>query len=491
LPAGPGSSALWQTFADRTADLLTVVAVAESNSETTFAALREDADSLAAQMGRAGVSEGAVVVLALPNSARLVSMLLALCRLDATVALVSPLYGPAELGPIASRLRPACLITDDRLAGRFAEAVSIVRREQIGEFALLFPQAAADSVAALPAALLKFSSGSTSEPKGIALEAANVLAEADSVAATLGLAPGDRVLAGVPLSHSYGFDLGVLQTLYAGTTLVLEEAFVPRRTASTLAGASIAAFLGVPAHYKALLATRLTDAPDLSRVPWLLSCTAPLSGEQVIAFHERFRGLICQHYGSSETGAVTTHVPSEVLRRPDSVGRAGPGVRLRVVREDGTEAGAGEAGEVTVSGPAVAGSYAFGVRAGAPLLRQGAFWMGDIGVLDADGFLAVHGRVDDMINVGGLKVSPAEVASVLERHPAVREAAAVGVPGAGDEVVLHAAVVAAGPVTESELLALCRSLLAEYKVPRRIEFREALPTTASGKVRLTATDLGE
>ena len=491
LPAGAGSSfSLWQAFAERTADLRTVAAVAEPGNETTFAALWEDADGLASLISRAGVADGALVVLALPNSVRLVSAFLALCRLNATIALASPLYGPSELEPIVGRLRPVCLITEELMAGRLGEALPLARVERVGMLRLLFPHEV-EPTSTLTAALLKFSSGSTAEPKGIALEATNVLAEAESVAATFGLAPGERVLAGVPLSHSYGFDLGVLQTLYAGTTLVLEEAFAPRRTATTLADASIAAFLGVPAQYKTLLATRMSSVPDLSRVRWLLSCTAPLGSEQVTAFHERFRGLICQHYGSSETGAVTTHVPSEVLRRPDSVGRAGPGVRLRIVREDGTEAGAGEEGEVTVSGRAVAGDYVLGGRPGAPLLRAGAFWTGDVGVVDSDGFLTVRGRVDDLVNVGGLKVSPAEVVAVLERHPAVREAAAVGVRGMGDEVVLHAAVVIAEPVSESELLELCRSFLAEYKVPRHIEFREDLPTTASGKVRLRATDLHE
>ena len=159
--------------------------------------------------------------------------------------------------------------------------------------------------------------------------------------------------------------------------------------------------------------------------------------------------------------------------------------------ESGTEAAIGEAGEITVAGPAVAGAYVLGGRAGASLLRDGAFWMGDVGVLDSDGFLTVRGRVDDMINVGGLKVSPAEVVAALERHPSVREAGAVGVPGAGGEVALHAAVVSSGSVSESELLTFCRSLLAEYKVPRRIVFREDLPKTATGKVRLTVEDLDE
>ena len=486
--AAGSSFALWETFRDRTAGLGAHAAVSEPATETTFSALWEDADRLASVFGVAGAAEGAVVGLALPNSARFVAAFLALCRLDATTALVSPQYGRAELEPIGTRLRPSCLITEDRLAKRLLEGFPNARIERFDGLALLYPRDTGPSPGP-PAALLKFSSGSTAEPKGIALDAANILAEAENVTSTLGLRSGDSVLAGVPLTHSYGFDLGVLQTLYAGTTLVLEDAFVPRRTAATLADRGIAAFLGVPAQYRILLATRMSAVPDLSRVRWLLSCTAPLGPEPIAAFHERFHGLICQHYGSSETGAVTTHVPSEVLRKLRSVGRAMPGVRLRIAREDGTDAAVGEEGGVVVAGAAVARRYVLGAGAGASPFREGACWTGDVGALDGDGFLVVHGRRGTMINVGGLKVSPAEVVAALERHPAVREAAAVGVSGAGGEEVLHAAVVPAGPVSESELLALCRSLLSEHKVPRRIEFRQELPKTASGKVRLVAEDI--
>jgi long-chain acyl-CoA synthetase len=151
-------------------------------------------------------------------------------------------------------------------------------------------------------ALLKFSSGSTAEPKGIALSPENVIAELENVTRTLGLGEGDRILAGVPLFHSYGFDLGVLPTLYAGSTLALEDVFVPRRTLAALTNPNIAAFLGVPAQYRAFLATRIDMPPDLSGVRWVLSCTAPLAPEVVTAFIDRFGVPICQHYGSSETG---------------------------------------------------------------------------------------------------------------------------------------------------------------------------------------------
>lgn len=154
-----------------------------------------------------------------------------------------------------------------------------------------------------------------------------------------------------------------------------------------------------------------------------------------------------------------------------------------------TSGATGAEGEVVVASGAVARGYVLGAPPGPSPFRAGAFWMGDLGSMDADGFLTLLGRRDALINVGGLKVSPAEVAAALERHPAVREAAVLGVAdGHGDEVP-WAAVALSASADESELLAFCRAALAEYKVPRRIEIHDELPRTASGKVRLTREDL--
>jgi acyl-CoA synthetase (AMP-forming)/AMP-acid ligase II len=483
------SFALWEAFGARTRDLGNRIAVSTSTEELTFGDLWKEADRLASLFVGAGVTEGALAGLALPNSPRFVAALLALCRLDATVALLSPQYGPGELSAIVAGIRPACTVTDQDLAPGIAAATPISRSSAVDGLEVLIPADPGAEAPAPSAALLKFSSGSTAEPKGIALSADNVIAEVENVTRTLGLGHGDRILAGVPLFHSYGFDLGVLPTLYAGSTLVLDDAFVPRRTLAALEGAGLAAFLGVPAQYRALLATRLDVPPDLSGVRWLLSCTAPLALDVVTAFGARFNAPICQHYGSSETGAVTTHVPAEVLRRPESVGRPMAGVRVIVAGIDGAAVPPGEEGEVVVESGAVAGGYVLGAPPGPSPLREGSFWTGDVGRLDADGFLTVLGRRDALINVGGLKVSPAEVAATLEAHPAVREAAVIGVPdGQGDEVP-YAVVALLRSTDEAELLAFCRAALAEYKVPRRIEIRDELPKSATGKVRLTAEDL--
>ena len=480
------SSQLWDAFQARTGSLGEQVAVETAGVELGFGELWAQAGRLATRFLESGVREGGVAGLALGNSPLFPAAFLALCRLDATVALLPPQYGRTELKAIAERVGLSSVVAEAEGGPRIAAAIPIANASVVEGLRVLVPRVdvrpgSRDEV------LLKFSSGSTAEPKGIALSADNLLAEAENVTTTLELGPGDRILSGVPLFHSYGFDLGVLPTLYSGATLLLEDAFVPRRTLRRLAY-RVAAFLGVPAQYRAFLTTQLDKVPDLSGVRWLLSCTAPLAPETVTEFMDRFGAPICQHYGSSETGAVTTHFPSEVPARPASVGRPMSGVEVSLV-EQGRPVPPGSEGEVVVTSGAVARGYVLGAPDGQSPLEDGTFRTGDIGRLDADGFLTLVGRRDAMINVGGLKVSPVEVSATLERHPAVREAAVLGFPDGRDEEVVYAVVSLAEPVGEVELVAFCRDNLAGHKVPRRIEIRDELPRTASGKVRLGVDDL--
>lgn len=474
----PGSSLLWDAFEARTGGLRDDVAVEAPSGELRFDELWAKADRLAADFRGAGAPEGGVVGLSLGNSTLFPSAFLALCRLDATVALLPPQYGPSELEAIVGGLGLSSIVVEAQAGDRVAAAIPVARASAVEELSVLVPEAARGSATRDGEVLLKFSSGSTAEPKGIALTADNVLAEVENVTTTLELGPGDRIHAGVPLFHSYGFDLGVLPMLYAGATLRIEGAFVPRRTMRALAsGATV--FLGVPAQYRSFLAARLDESPDLSNARWLLSCTAPLAPETVTEFLDRFGAPICQHYGSSETGAVTNHLPAEVRGRPASVGRPLSGVSVEVDAE----------GEIVVSSGAVASRYVLGAPEGDSPLRDGVFRTGDLGRMDDDGFLTVLGRRDAMINVGGLKVSPAEVAATLERHQAVGEAAVLGFPDGRDEEVVYAVVSLTGTADESELLAFCRDSLAAHKIPRRIEIRDSLPRTATGKVRLGVDDL--
>jgi long-chain acyl-CoA synthetase len=213
-----------------------------------------------------------------------------------------------------------------------------------------------------------------------------------------------------------------------------------------------------------------------------------LNADVIWDFHGRFGIPICQHYGSSETGAATNHVPAEVLAHPDSVGLPVVNVNVHVVGEDGAPLAAGKEGEVVVRSEAVAKGYVMGKPPGEVTLKNGEFWTGDLGVADGQGYLTVTGRIDEIINVGGFKVSPGEVVRVLEKFPAIREAAVMGVEDAIGGSVVYAAVSLDAVATESEILAYCHAHLADYKIPRRIDILDELPRGHSGTIRLPPTD---
>ncbi|MDX6630588.1 MAG: hypothetical protein QOH00_2834 [Gaiellales bacterium] len=443
--------------------------------------LRRTADALVAALTAAGLREGRVAGLALEPARALVPAVVAAWEMGVTVVLVPPGLGPAELAAIAEGLAPDVLVTTAREAARIASATggtpAAVTLDKLPPLALIRRARESPGADLAGAALVKLSSGSTGAPKAVILTHANVAAEAANVAAALGLGPGDRVVAPVPLSHSYGFDLAVLAVLASGAGVEQRAALSPRRSLADMADATV--YLGVPAIYRVVAEAPVSAPPDLGAARYLLSCTAPLSPELIRRFATRFGAAICQHYGSSESGAIANHTPERVLERPESVGRAIAGVRAHI---------ADDTGELIVQGAAVAAGYALGGPAGATPLAAGAFRTGDLAEIDAGGFIRILGRRDSVINVGGLKVSPQEVSEALERHPAVRQAAVVGVPdGRGDELVA-AAVVLARAVPDAELIAHCSGELAEHKVPRRIVVYDALPVGPTGKVRLRAED---
>ena len=426
---------------------------------------------IATGLSRAGVKSGSVVGLMLPNSLVFVPTYLALRSLPVTVALIPSKYGTAELGAIRRGVGPACFVTAPSAASRL-RSDRVVR---VDDLAVAFT---ADAARPIDAAVLKFTSGSTGQPKGIALEERALEAETTNIVEGLSLGPSDRVLAPVPLTHSYGFDLGVLAMLRSGCTLVLEDAFNPHHVLAELASGRVSVFLGVPAMYRAWLALPASAAVTAPLpVRYLLSCTAPLPPAIVTAFCARYRSVICQHYGSSETGAVTTHVPADVLERPDSVGRPMGDVSVTVVD-----------GEVVVTSKALARGYVMGAPVDQQPFQGDGFHTGDRGRL-RDGFLYIDGRIDDVINVGGFKVSPREVIDALESFPAVAEAAVIGVRDFRGEEVVYAVVALARAATEKEILEHCRSRLAEYKVPRRVQILRSLPRGPTGKVRLRAEDV--
>ena len=484
---------IWRAFREEANIFSDCTAVLSASGQITFKELYGKAEQLADSLSKTGIRPGDVVGLALPNITDFVSSFLALCRLSAIVALISPKYQTSELKAVIGNLAPCRFLVTSGQLGDFERKMTPYRNDMVETTinnettCLTFPHnpAAGRRHPLLnDAALIKFTSGSTGEPKGIALSAANVLAETDNVVDTLQMTPKDRVLTVVPISHSYGFDLGVLATLSSGATLVLEEHFIPRRILSDLETRGITIFLGTPSMYRFFLETPMNVPPDLSQLRYLLSCTAPLNPQMISEFKTQFGMPLCQHYGSSESGAVTTHIPSEVFAYPGSVGQSMTNVQIGIYDENGRELSTGEEGEVVIKSKAVAMGYVMGEPRDRSPFRNGMYRTGDSGVLDRRGFLYIRGRIDGMINVGGLNVSPLEVIQVLESHSAVREAVAIGVIDPSCGQIVYAAVTLKSAAAEDDILEFCRRHLAEYKVPRRIDIMETLPRTAAGKIAL-------
>lgn len=495
---------LYLSFARLAAAAGARVAVRAGERAWTFAELDAASSRLAASLGRAGLADGSLVGLLLPSRPGFLAAFLALCRKSCRVALISPKYAAAEIAHIAARLRPAALLalepTVRGVAGECALEMTPLPAAGPGEEPLFLacpPGASANGdaesarVAELVsrAALLKLTSGSTGESKAVALSLENLLAEAATVCHTLAITEADRIVTVSPLFHSYAFDLGLLPLLVTGASLSLHETLVPRRLLAELAQRESTIFLGVPAAYRVLLEAEAPGVASLAHLRYALSCTAPLPPRTVASFAASFGVPICDHYGSSETGAITTHVPAQVLARPTSVGRPMRGVEVRMLDDAGHPAGPGGSGEVVIRSGAVALGYAMGGPAGRAPFAADGYHTGDVGTLDADGFLHLQGRLDDTINVGGLKVSPREVQQVLEIHPAVREAVVIGVCDAAGETIVFAAVTLSSPAEEGDLIAHCRARLAEHKAPRRIEVRRELPRGPTGKVQLRPEDV--
>lgn len=337
-------------------------------------------------------------------------------------------------------------------------------------------------------ALLLYTSGTTGAPKGVMLTHANLLANAQAIVDYLRLDASDRVLSVLPFYYAYG--ASVLHThLISGACVVLGPGLMfPHLVLDAIEQAEATGFSGVPSTFALLLEPLAARARPLSSLRYLTQAGGAMSP----ALTRRVRELLPTPrlyvmYGQTEATSRISWLPPE--RLDDKLGSVGipvTGVQWRIRREDGAAAAPGEDGEVCVRGPNVMAGYWNNPEATAQVLRDGWLHTGDLGHLDADGFLYLQGRRSDMIKTGAHRVHPTDVEEVIAELPVVREVAVVGVD---DEVmgqVIRAFVVAAGelpPRAEDRIKAHCRARLAPYKIPRQVTFVDTLPRTASGKVR--------
>jgi fatty-acyl-CoA synthase len=347
------------------------------------------------------------------------------------------------------------------------------------------PPAPAEALAIL------YTSGTTGHPKGAMHSHAGMMHTAINQQAALGLTPHDRHLIVSPLAFTGGILTSVQPALYTGGAILLEPDFDPARLLRRMATDVPTIFMAVPTMLRLLLDEPAFTADAFATIRYLGSGSAPAPLDLLHRYLDI--GVRIGHaYGLTEGGGLATQLrPSEAFERLGSAGRACGSVELRIVDADGRDLPAGEVGEIVQRGPSnTLGYWRDEAGTAALFLDADREWLrtGDLGRIDADGYLCVAGRAKDVVITGGMNVYPGDVEAVLAGHPAISESAVLGVPHpVYGETVLAVVVLRPGAqLTLGELREFCSGRLADYKIPRLLQTVAELPRTASGKVLKSA-----
>lgn len=336
-------------------------------------------------------------------------------------------------------------------------------------------------------AALHYTSGTTGGPKGVLHTHGAILATADVKAAAYRVHQGSALFCSPPLNHATAWSSIVhVALLVAGGAVVLTRRREPTWVADLLAARRVTFMWTVPTTYLLLLDLPDLAARDLTALEACLFAGLPMPREGVERLHAALPHVrLIATYGQTEAGGGTIIQGEELLLRPDSVGRPLPGKEVRVADAVGRDCPPGTVGDILLRGPGTMLGYYKDPGATAASLRDGWLRTGDVGYLDADGYLCVLARTVEMINCGGEKISPREVEEALLSHPAVREAAVLGLPDRyyGEMVAAVVTLREGLAATAADLQAHCRARVAYYKVPTRVDIVPALPRTALGKVQ--------
>ncbi|WP_331719935.1 long-chain fatty acid--CoA ligase [Streptomyces sp. NBC_00147] len=336
-------------------------------------------------------------------------------------------------------------------------------------------------------AVILYTSGTTGQPKGAELTHSNMALNALTCHKLFGEAEHDVHLITLPLFHSFGQTVQLNAGLASRSTLVLIARFDARSAIEAMRQHQVTFFAGVPTMYWALL-EKDTSGLDLPAAAKSLRCAvsggAPLPVEIHRRFGRRFGVAIREAYGLSETSPIATCTPRGAVARPGSIGLPVWGVEVDLVTADWAPVGPGEVGEIAVRGHNVMKGYHRRPEATTDVMRDGWLRTGDLASRDQDGWLYIVDRAKDMIIRGGFNVYPREIEEVLHSHPAVSMAAVVGVPHDrhGEEIKAYIVRTPGTDITEDALVSWARSTMAGYKYPRFVQFCDALPTTATGKI---------
>ncbi len=349
------------------------------------------------------------------------------------------------------------------------------------------PEHAVAEVADDDTAVLLYTSGTTGSPKGAELSHSNLLANVETTLQTLiQVSEEDVILGALPLFHSFGQTCALNVATAAGCTLTLLPRFDPVKALEIIERDRVTVFEGVPTMYNALISVpdEVRARYDTSSLRLCVSGGSALPGEVLKAFDETYGAKVLEGYGLSETSPVASFNHPDRERKVGSIGTPIRGVEMRVVDDQGNDLPTGEMGEIAIRGHNVMKGYWRKPEATEAAIRGGWFHTGDLAKIDEDGYFFILDRKKDMIIRGGYNVYPREIEEVLYEHPAVAEAAVVGVPDNewGEEVGAAVALKPGAQADADELRAYVKERVAAYKYPRRVWLVPELPKGPTGKI---------
>ena len=468
------------------------VALSFEGREWTNVDAQRAASRLANALHRLGIGPGDRVVVMLPNCPEVLQAYAAVLKLGAVIVPVIFLLNPSEVRHILTDSGAKLAFTSPELLPKlegFGGTTVLVGGEAPGTLGYEELVAReADTFATVEradreVAVLLYTSGTTGRPKGVALSHDNLASNARGAASLHELDRAAWGLGVLPLSHSYGLTVMNAGNIL-GTRAVLLRWFNPEAVLEAIASFHVQSMSAVPTMLVYLLHYPDADRFDTSSMRVWGSGAAPLPLEIIEPFERKFGGRILEGYGLTEAAPVVSAHRLSGVRKLGSVGQPIPGVEVRILDDDDRELPADEVGEVCVRGPNVMLGYYGLPDETERTLRKGWLHTGDVGKLDADGFLYIVERKKDLIIRGGFNVYPREVEEVLYAHSKVAEAAVVGMrdPLMGEDVLAFVALKPGAAATEGEIVAFCQERLARYKCPKQVRFVDALPKNPVGKI---------
>jgi long-chain acyl-CoA synthetase len=470
------------------------VAVRVDNTAMTYRALDEASARVAGLLHERGLEPGDRVGIMMPNVAEVPVVYYGVLRAGGVVVPMNPLLKGREVAYYLGDSGAGLIFAWHAFEAEARRGAEQAEAELVVVDAVGFPDLLASATLEYrvadtgdqDTAVILYTSGTTGQPKGAELTHGNLISNTDVARTDIVCAgPDDVIFGGLPLFHVFGQTVALNVAVAAGACLTLLPRFDAGHALRILAGHRVTVFEGVPTMYVALLHQADRADYDTSGLRMCISGGAALPVEVLRGFEAAFGVPVLEGYGLSETSPIASFNHPGRERKPGSIGTPIRDVQMRVVDEADHEVPQGQVGEIVIHGPNVMKGYWQRPDATAEAVREGWFHTGDLAQVDEDGYFYIVDRKKDLIIRGGYNIYPREIEEVLYEHPAVAEAAVIGLPhpALGEEVGAAVALKPGAAVSPEELRDYVKSQVAAYKYPRHVWLVDALPKGATGKLQ--------